>query len=1843
VTVTTNYQNGVFDPTKPDEDLPRITHYDPAGNVLEQIDALGNITRNYYDSLNRVISTTANYTTTPGVDPNTYNLTMRYEYDPAGQQVAITDTVQHVTRNYYDPVGRLISTTVNFTTAGGPNYSNQYNLTTRFEYDAVGNRLAMTDALSTPTRYTYDPLNRVSATTNVSGTTTTRYDAIGNRVAVTDALTHTTIYTYNAVGQLIAEGNPVIGNFTRYQYDPLGRTIVVTDPLTHTTRTAYDDAGRVVSTTNALTGTTVITYNALGQRVGFIDENGKSSYTAYDGLGRTSVLTDAAGSTTRFGYDALGNRTQVIDGLGHPMTSTYDAANRLIMTQDALGNSTRFGYDGLSNRVTMTDANGVVTRYGYDAVNRLSVVTESMTTTVGLDLAKYNVVTRYAYDPLGNRIAMTDALTHTTVYTYDRLSRLIAVRDPLTHTTQYVYDAVGNRTKTMDANGQTITSTFDALNRNTKIQYGAYTVTLEYDQVGNRTAMTDSLGTTRYAYDELNRLKQFTDPFTGTVQYRYDAVGNRTQTIYPDGKVVTYTFDAANRLTGTLSWDGQLTTYAFDQAGRLVTTTLPNGVQTVNTYDEANRTTRLTHRRSGTTLADYQFALDRVGNRTIVTETVQSPASGGGDQFNVLQGLLDDVLSGGRTRRLPHIEQVSPELFQEQPPRPPDLEDLLTPTPLTTTPTPTPTPTPTGSVPAVDRLHLISWQPDRLAAPLETANLSIAHPTTLQQSGGTFPSTLVIDNFNRPDGPLDGLWFSHTSGYTLTNQQLGYVSGHSIYWNAWFGTTQEAFMTLATIDTSSTAEAYLLLKVQGTYYGHGAILVGYFPSDHVAAVYTTLPNSNEWVQQGGDIAVTFQNGDIFGARARVDGTLEVYRNSTLLASVDISSWPYYATMGRIGLILYDAPTMRLDDFGGGGVSDAIGLVPLGGVWKYLDNGSDQGTAWRGSGFDDSSWPSGTAQLGYGDGDETTVVSYGSDYNNKYITTYFRRTITVADPTQYQNLLLRLQRDDGAVVYLNGSEVFRSNMPGGVITYTTLAFGAVNEVHFYTATVPITALVSGANQIAVEVHQASASSSDISFDLELAGTPRADTLLPQGASWKYLDNGSDQGTAWRSPSFNDSAWSSGAAQLGYGDGDEATVVSYGPDPNNKYITTYFRKAFTVTNPLAYQRLPLQLLVDDGSVVYLNGTEVLRTYLPTNTSITSATLTLEAMNEPEQARFSLYYLSPSLLVTGTNVLAVEVHQQGPTTADNSFDLALLGQIGTTPLTATVIAYTYDPLYRLTNANYSGAYTYTFGYGYDAVGNRTVQTRTITSTQVITYVYDNANRMTQAGGVTYTWDNNGNLINDGNALYRYDPANRLISTTLGGTTSLFNYNGDGARLKQVVAGVPTTYTQDLAAPLPVVLQAKTGVTTTKYAYSLGTRPIAQNTTAWEYLLPDALGSVRQIADSSGNVTLAKSYEPYGTVLTSTGTATSIFGFSGEQVDSYTGLIYLRARYMQPRLGIFLARDPWSGDVMQPGSMNGWNFVEGNPINRTDPSGRFSAVAIANTVLHGPTLAGIDRSEWAFASMGDHYGWISLLLDADESNNYVHNWSNLTQRETYGHIRCSEDGQSLSRDQPFEGVNTSVEWSLSALPRPRPMKAIWWRDNGVYSLITQGQERFYLDAGDDGHTSDLPDFKVLAGGSLGEGLSFSGAGFQDRFGRIYVNGAIGPSASPPPLIGSIFLGEGYAFMGNVWNVTSNYLNERELDSAIRGTGASLSAGLIIGSQININTCAASWDIGPCYGAVIYTTGLQVSVGVSGGGTIYAGSKSGEAWDWMFHAAGPSRAEVWQRWLKSTLENPCGGCSAAK
>lgn len=169
----------------------------------------------------------------------------------------------------------------------------------------------------------------------------------------------------------------------------------------------------------------------------------------------------------------------------------------------------------------------------------------------------------------------------------------------------------------------------------------------------------------------------------------------------------------------------------------------------------------------------------------------------------------------------------------------------------------------------------------------------------------------------------------------------------------------------------------------------------------------------------------------------------------------------------------------------------------------------------------------------------------------------------------------------------------------------------------------------------------------------------DFLVTTGATWRYLDNGSDQGSAWRATGFADGSWPQGAAELGYGDGGEATIVNCGPSAPtcnaSNFTTTYFRRSFNVSNAASIPQLELQLLRDDGAVVYLNGVEVARTNMPTGT-VTFATLASSAISGAGETAFTAFPIAASAVANGANALAVEIHQSGAISSDISFNASL-----------------------------------------------------------------------------------------------------------------------------------------------------------------------------------------------------------------------------------------------------------------------------------------------------------------------------------------------------------------------------------------------------------------------------------------------------------------------------------------------------------------------------------------------------------------------------------------------------------
>lgn len=166
-------------------------------------------------------------------------------------------------------------------------------------------------------------------------------------------------------------------------------------------------------------------------------------------------------------------------------------------------------------------------------------------------------------------------------------------------------------------------------------------------------------------------------------------------------------------------------------------------------------------------------------------------------------------------------------------------------------------------------------------------------------------------------------------------------------------------------------------------------------------------------------------------------------------------------------------------------------------WKYLDDGSNQDTAWRAPAFNDATWAFGPGKLGYSDNPATTL-GFGPDAGNKYITYYFRKKFNVADVAALTDSLdLNILRDDAAVVFINGVEAVRSNFTSGAYNYLTFSSAivdAADESTYYHYSVPKSVLVNGLNTIAVEIHQRDGTSSDLGFDMELT-----EHVIPPAAS------------------------------------------------------------------------------------------------------------------------------------------------------------------------------------------------------------------------------------------------------------------------------------------------------------------------------------------------------------------------------------------------------------------------------------------------------------------------------------------------------------------------------------------------------------------------------------------------------------------------------------------------------------------------------------------------------------------------------------------------------------------------
>lgn len=663
-----------------DEDLMSWTEYDAFGRVSATIDPRGNETRYSYDILGRRIQTITNYD--DGVyDPDfpDQDLIQTTTYRLGGLVDSVVDAAGIETRFEYDYMGRRIKTILNYDDGVyDPDFPDQ-DVIAEASHDKAGRVEISIDPRGTGTWFQYDAVGRsrkitLAVDTALAVTTFTCFDKAGQVLRVIrhwvpdetwpDDRDEFGEWVFNPTEHGDDNDTNLI---TVYTLDLLGRVLSVTDPAGNATSTTYAKDGRIVSTTDAASYVTQHRYDELRRLTRIVQaydsngvdpalwvwdegddrwENGSGAAIShgagldrniiadvtYDKAGRRLSLRDPRGNLTAYEYDLLNRRTRLINPLTHEWTTAYadlggggsritamdplthamqqdfDRLGRLVSIQylsesPKLTPDVTFTYDAAGNRILMSESDGVdpvrATTYGYDAVRRLiqvdfdtdgdgnadqtlTYVYDAGGLRTRLELPDGKAVT-YTYNARGELtdLALADWETQSTTFSYDHMGRLQSAAQLNGPQTSYHYDEAGHLLDLLHEDGSSNT-----------LAHFEY----EVDARGNRIAATETLAQPSsgnlvleiaYDYDALARLigADYTMGMdTREHDFTYDLAGNRTQevvTLNSTPTTTNYTYDIANRLSqiggqsvdydnaGRLTDDGTLT-YTWDRANRLL-------------------------------------------------------------------------------------------------------------------------------------------------------------------------------------------------------------------------------------------------------------------------------------------------------------------------------------------------------------------------------------------------------------------------------------------------------------------------------------------------------------------------------------------------------------------------------------------------------------------------------------------------------------------------------------------------------------------------------------------------------------------------------------------------------------------------------------------------------------------------------------------------------------------------------------------------------------------------------------------------------------------------------------------------------------------------------------------------------------------------------------------------------------------------------------------------------------------------------------------------------------------------------------------------------------------------
>jgi RHS repeat-associated protein len=1373
-------------------------------------------------------------------------------------------------------------------------------------------------------------------TTMPFGLSYNSYNADGSKAQLDTGVGFGWTHTYNAVlfqqrGQMFRLGPD--GRVVQYfmSYTGTGGNYV-SDTGYFETLTLQSDGTYYVTNKNqswwqfgTVPGTTLLIEGPVYRLLQMGDRNQNTTTLAYNSGGQLITATDTYGRTLQFTYDTHNHLSTITDPLGRATQLQYDPQYRMpTQITDPLGNITQYTYNAEYQMTRQVDADGRIFFYTYKSL-RPFMTTDgsgqpwfSLTNPTNWSVNTTNLAFTLRRNYYPGTTSSTDGDGHVWQYTYDTNGYILQTTAPDSTTTRYTYDSSTLMLATVT----------DANNNETKYQY---------DAAGNRIETIDALGNiTTYTYEPVfNMMTSMTDPNGRTTTFTYDAHGNRISTTDALTQVESWTYDShGNVLTSTDKRD-YTTQYIYDGNGDLIETIDPLSDTTKYTYDTVGN--RLTKTDANGHETVYTYDLD--------DRLIQTVDPHGYINTTTYDGDGDVILTTDGNR------YTTTNVY--------DLRDRLV-----------------ATTNALDGVVITAYDPN---------DNIITHT---DENGHT--TTYAYDTLNRqitstdPLGGVTATAYDPVGNVVSTTDPDGYTTSYNydalnrvilVTDPLSYTTTYEYANTAGPPCCGATAGSAL---VTGIIDGNGKIT--YYHYDELNRCIQEVHKSGSVtdVNTLSDAVTTTtydaDNDKIAVTDPNTNTTTTTYdaldrQISTTDAAGDVSTTTYDAVgnviqtvnpRGDVTSIVYDTDNRQIQ------ITDSVGLVRTN---EYDADGD-------------------VIAVADGDGYITMNMYDANDRQIETIDPLGKMTLTTYDPV--------------------GNELSSTDRNGQTTTYT------------YDADNRETNTVDAAGRVTVETYDPDGNIVSFTDPLKNATTYTYDADNRQieetdanGRTVTYTYDGTghvisrlDQDGQTTSYELNDfyyltnREYSVGPSDLfKYDVGGRVLEASRG-DWTNRF--TYDGADRVLTSEQYGQTVDYSYVIPSGirDVTYPGGVTVTESY-----DLRSRLVEVNDGGSPAITQYTYDLDNNVLSRMNRNGTASDytydaddrttqlTHNLGPTLItgfgyayDNEGNRLYQSNQTASSLSET---YIYDSVYRLTDfdvGTLSGGVITSPStaeqYTYDADDNwSSFKSNTVTQTRT----HNDVNEiLTISGNPSPTYDNNGNLLDDGTYSYAYDPENRVVRITQDSDSAIvgqYAYDAFGRRITSLADPALTPSTNFYIYDGKRILEEQNAASNIQSTFTYGgyvDEPLTMtNGGGVYYYHPNSLYSIEALTDSTGTPVERYIYDAYGEPrvldgsynpepLNAWGTPHSgvnnIYLFTGRQLDEERGLYFYRARYYHPTLGRFVERDPASPESAV---INLYDYVDSNPVNNLDPTGRQGAakeVEQALTIQNSaaPTPARCGGVDW-------------------------------------------------------------------------------------------------------------------------------------------------------------------------------------------------------------------------------------------------------------------------------------------